>query len=95
MENLGPLNILRIPLQILWEFPDISTKIQKEGNAFKYDLAAWFKEYEPSVQDNIRKQLEWACSHTDYDFKSVLKNVKTQNEDIVQYFQFLRNAITV
>jgi hypothetical protein len=93
MENLGPLNILRIPLQLLQEFPDISFKIQVEGASLKHELVAWFGQYEPSVQHSIRTQLDWACLHTDYDFQSVLKNVKTQNEDIVQYFQFLRAAI--
>lgn len=93
MENLGPLNILRIPLQLLWEFPDIAAKIQTESVAFKQELKAWFKQYEPSVQDTMRRQLEWASGHTDYDFKSVLKNVKTPNEDIIRYFQFLREAI--
>lgn len=93
MENLGPLNILRLPLQILWEFPDVSTKIREENTAFKQELIAWFRAYEPAIQDDIRKQLEWADRHTDYDFKSLLKNVKTPNEDIVQYFQFLRQAV--
>jgi hypothetical protein len=93
MENLGPINILRIPLQILGEFPDISAKIHIEGSAFKRDLAAWFHTYEPSIQANIYNQLEWACLHMDYDFKSILKNVKIENKDIVQYFNFLREAI--
>lgn len=93
MENLGPLNILRIPLQLLWEFPDITVKIQTEGASFKQELVAWFKQYEPGVQDTMRRQLEWAGLHTDYDFKSVLKSVKTPNEDIIRYFQFLRDAI--
>lgn len=93
MENLGPLNILRIPLQILWEFPDVSGKIQQEGPAFKHELTAWFNKYEPSVQHDMRSQLEWACLHPEYDFKSILKNVKTPNEDVVRYFKFLLKAI--
>jgi hypothetical protein len=94
MENLGALNILRIPLQILWEFADVSAKIQTDGPGFRKDLIAWFNKYEPQVQQDLCQQLNWAVEHPSYDFRSMLKNIKTPNEDIVRYFTFLRDAVT-
>lgn len=92
MEILGASKTLRIPLQILWEFADVSAKIQADGPTFRNDLIAWFSKYEPSVQQDMRQQLDWAIEHPYYDFRSMLKNVKTPNEDIICYFEFLRSA---
>ena len=89
MQNLGSLNILRIPLQILWEFPNISTKIKEDNFAFRRELLSWFNKYEHLVQQDIRNQLAWAINHPDYDFNSILKNVKTPNADILEFFHFL------
>lgn len=54
---------------------------------------AWFGKYDPTIQQDMRQQLAWAILHPNYDFQSIL-NVKTPNEDIVRYFEFLGDAIS-
>lgn len=93
MQNLGNLNILRIPLQILWEFPNIAIKINEENTAFSREISSWFNKYEPPVQQEIRNQITWAINHPDYNFNSILKNVKTPNAEILFFFQFLDRVI--
>jgi hypothetical protein len=90
MKDLGALNILRLPLQVLWEFPAIALKIEQEPQTLAADFTKWFTAYTPEVQQQLMAQLDWALAHPTYDFRSILKNVKTSNQDILTYFAFLR-----
>lgn len=92
MKDLGALNILRIPLQVLWEFPNIGTKIERESPELEEEFTRWLGRYEPGVQQHMLAQLDWAVANPTYDFQSILKNVKTPNEEILAYFSFLKNV---
>lgn len=92
MKDIGPLGVLRIPLHVLWEFPDITAKIQRESDALEKEFTEWFSHYSHDVQQNMVVQLDWAIAHPDYNFQSILKNVKTPNEDILTYFGFLHKV---
>jgi hypothetical protein len=90
MKDLGALNILRLPLQVLWEFPAIAPKIEQESQTLAANFTKWLAAYSPEVQRQLLAQLDWALAHPTYDFQSILKNVKTSNQDILTYFAFLR-----
>ena len=94
MKDLGPLNILRLPLQVLWEFPDIALKIRQDSPSLAADFTAWFSSYDAAVQQQLLAQLKWAIAHPTYDFKAILKNVKTPNEDILLFFTFINGVFT-
>ena len=93
MENLGPLNFLRIPLGNMWDFPNIREKIEQDHAEFGAILLEWFCDYEPDECLAMRTQLEWALQNPTYDFKNMLVDIKTSNEDILFYFDFLLNLI--
>jgi hypothetical protein len=93
MENLGPLNFLRIPLSNLWDAPDIRQRIEQADSEFGPRMLRWYCRYEPENRAAIRAQLEWALQNPAYDFKNILINVKTTNEDILFYFAFLLELI--
>lgn len=93
MKDLGPRNILRIPLHLLWEFPDMRQKIQSGTSELEKEFTAWYAQYEPDVQQLLYQQLSLAVVDSEYDYTQVLKNVKCSNEDIIFYFGFLRNVI--
>jgi hypothetical protein len=93
MENLGPLNFLRIPLSNLWDAPDIRQRIEQADVEFGPRMLRWYCRYEPETRRAIRTQLEWAVQHPTYDFKRILLGVKTSNEDILFYFEFLLRLI--
>jgi hypothetical protein len=90
MKDLGALNVLRLPLQVLWEFPAIVPKIEQESQTLTADFTKWFAAYSPEVQDQLLAQIDWALAHPTYDFQSILKNVKTPSQEILTYFAFLR-----
>lgn len=92
MKDLGPINILRIPLHTLWESPNIIARIQTEPQQLEIGFVKWFVRYDADVQESIIKQLDWALANSTYDFQSILKNVKTSNEDILKYFAFIRTV---
>ena len=94
MEDLGPLNFLRIPLSNLWDAPNIREWVEKKDDTeFGPRMLRWFCRYEPDERLAIRTQMEWALQNPTYDFKNILINVKTSNEDILFYFGFLLNLI--
>ncbi|UOG74476.1 hypothetical protein MTX78_20440 [Hymenobacter tibetensis] len=93
MENLGPLNFLRIPLSNLWDAPDIRQRIEQADARFGPRMLRWYCRYEPENRKAIRTQLEWAVQHPAYDFKNILLDAKTSNEDILFYFTFLLRLI--
>jgi hypothetical protein len=90
MKDLGPLNILRLPLYTLWEFPAIALKIEQESQTLAATFTKWLATYSPEVQDQLLAQIDWALAHPTYDFQSILKNVKTPSQEILTYFAFLR-----
>lgn len=92
MKDIGPVGVLRIPLHVLWEFPDITAKIQRESDALEKEFPEWFSHYSHDVQQNMVVQLNWAIANPGYDFQSILKNVKTSNADILTYFVFLQKV---
>lgn len=94
MKDLGPLNILRLPLQVLWEFPDIASKINNESSVLEQDFKQWLNKYPPDVQRNLITQLDWAIANPAYDFQSILKNVRTSNQDILSYFIFINHIFS-
>jgi hypothetical protein len=93
MKDLGPRNILRIPLQLLWEFPNMRQKIQVDALELEQEFIAWYAQYEPEVQHMLYQQISLAILDSNYDYTQVLKNVKCSNEDILFYFRFLRDVI--
>ncbi|UYZ64407.1 hypothetical protein [Hymenobacter weizhouensis] len=93
MKDLGPRNILRVPLQLLWELPDIRQRIEENTSEMKQDLSKWFAQYEPEVQHKLYQQLSLATADVSFDYTSVLKNVKTNNSDIIFFFNFLQDVI--
>ncbi|RZK14212.1 MAG: hypothetical protein EOO56_25435 [Hymenobacter sp.] len=60
MEDLQALNILRLPLHALWEFPAIALKIEQESPTLAVDFTRWLAVYPPEVQDQLLAQLDWA-----------------------------------
>ncbi|UOQ53533.1 hypothetical protein [Hymenobacter cellulosivorans] len=93
MENLGPLNFLRIPLSNLWDVPDIRRRIEQADAELGPRLLRWYCRYEPETRLAIRTQLEWALQNPGYDFQKILVRVTTANEDILLYFAFLLHLI--
>jgi hypothetical protein len=93
MENLGLLNFLRIPLSNLWDAPNMRQRIEQADAEFGPRMLRWYCRYKPEDRRSIRPQLEWALQHPDYDFKNILINVKTSNEDILFYFTYLLGLI--
>lgn len=89
MEDLGERNILRIPLAALHFAPDIRQRITHDEAAFQHHCLRLYSSYEPQVRATLLDQLHWALQHPDYNFRDILKGVKTANEDILFYFAFL------
>lgn len=93
MQNLGPLNFLRIPLSSLWDAPNMRQRIEQADAEFGPRMLRWYCRYEPEARQSIRTQLEWALQNPTYDFRNILINVKTSNEDILFYFTYLLGLI--
>lgn len=89
LNHVGPRTILRIPLYILQYCPNIRQKIAQEQATFPEHCRRLYSGYEPTVRASLLTQLQWALDHPAYDFQSLLKGVKTTNEDILFYFAFL------
>jgi hypothetical protein len=89
MENLGELNILRIPLSNLWDVPAIRQKLEENSPEFVQWHQQWYCRYPEKARTDMLKQLLWALENPTYNFQQILKNVTTPNEDILLYFNFL------
>lgn len=93
MENLGPLNFLRIPLSNLWDTPNIRQRIEQADAEFGPRMLRWYCRYEPETRLAMRTQLQWALQNPTYDFQKILIKVTATNEDILLYFTFLLQLI--
>ncbi|MCB2406864.1 hypothetical protein [Hymenobacter lucidus] len=89
MENLGPLNFLRIPLSNLWDAPNIRQRIEQADAEFGPRMLRWYCRYDAETRLAMRTQLQWAVQNPTYDFQNILVRVKTSNEDILFYFTYL------
>jgi hypothetical protein len=93
MENLDPLNILRIPLSNLWDVPAVRQKMENDGAEFAQWHQQWYCSYSDKARADMRTQLGWALENPTYNFQQLLPRVTTSNEDILFYFTFLLNVI--
>ncbi|UOQ72689.1 hypothetical protein [Hymenobacter cellulosilyticus] len=89
MENLGPLNFLRIPLSNLWDAPNIRQRIEQADTEFGLCMLRWYCRYDAETRLTMRTQLQWALQNPTYDFQKILIRVTTSNEDILFYFSYL------
>ena len=81
MSTVKHPDALAIPLYGLYYIDDVrSADILNDKN-----LAQMSRDYDKAEIQRIREALEWAAEHTDYDFASILPNLRYTNVDIHFY----------
>jgi hypothetical protein len=55
-----------------------------------------FKKYMNKRLDLVKKALDWALEHQDYDFFNILPNTpqKYKNHDLIQYLKIIKRNIS-
>jgi len=74
-------NFLKIPLNKLYFIDDVETF---SGLSIQ-DLDSLRTEYDESELNEIIESIKWARQNPDFDFLSLLPNLKHSNEDIYKY----------
>jgi len=74
-------NFLRIPLHKLYYIDNVS-----DFSGFtKKDIESLKSEYDESELIGIVESVRWATQNQNYDFSSLLPNLKHSNDEIFQY----------
>ncbi len=74
-------NFLRIPLHKLYYIDNVS-----DFSGFtKKDIESLKSEYDESELMGIVESVRWATQNQNYDFSSLLPNLKHSNDEIFQY----------
>lgn len=74
-------NFLRIPLHKLYYIDDISNFSGLTQN----ELESLKDEYDESELTEITESVRWATQNQNYDFSSLLPNLKQSNDEIFRY----------
>jgi len=75
------INYLKIPIANLYDIDDLN-----DFKGFKKSgLECFIGGYEKSEIDGVIEALKWAVENPDYDFSSMLPNIKHSNKDIYEY----------
>jgi hypothetical protein len=83
------ITILQIPLYKLYYVEDCTQPVVIEPQIGQLIR----KDYDQPTIDNIIDSLVWATRNPDYDYRSLLPNIRHSNEQILQYFQNLLSQL--
>lgn len=84
------IDFLRIPLHKLYYIDNVDTFT----GLTEKDISSLKNEYTVEELSLIIRSVHWAIQNEDYDFSSLLPNLKYSNEDIYKYLSKLEQSLT-
>jgi hypothetical protein len=87
-KEMANINFLRIPLYKLYYIDNVYDYVIDDQF-----IKAYSKAYSEQERGSILEALEWASVNADYDFKSLLPDIKFTNEEIYFYLTYLLRFI--